>query len=270
MRGQLLYSGPDDIPRVLARLTDRDRTLVDLLGRHRVLTIDQIQRIAFHSLRSTRRRLADLMGYDVITRFRGLLRPGSQAYRYTLGYTGAVLHAATTDQPLPTRTAWREHLARLTASPTLGHRIGVNDFFCRIIGATRTRPDWTLTEWLSEAETWDLTGGMIRPDAAATIHHNGTTSIWFEHDTDTETLHRVVAKVDRYAQLLTGHHRVLALELTGPVREANFLAAVGDRSWPLPIATTITARAADPTGPVWRLVGKPGLWHMSRLPSQGR
>jgi hypothetical protein len=261
-----MYSGPDDIPALMQHLTARDRFIIDLLGRHQVLTIDQIHRIAFGSRRSARRRVAELCDFDALTRFRGRVSPGSQAYRYTLGYTGTILHAAATGQRLPTRPAWRERLARIAASPVLGHRLGVNDFFCRILACTRDRADLMLTEWLSETETADLTGGMIRPDAAATLR-NGEREhrFWFEHDADTETLARLAAKADRYAELLAGHDRTVLFELTGPVREANLLAALTERRWPMPIAITVTDRATDPTGPVWRLVGRPGLWRLIDL-----
>ena len=128
-----IYSEPDDFPGLLARLTPRDRFLIDLLGRHQVLTLDQIQRLYYPSLRAARYRVTSLHEYDVLARFRALVRPGSQAFRYTLGYAGAVLHAAATEQPLPRRAAWSESRTRLAASPKLSHLLGVNDFFCRIL-----------------------------------------------------------------------------------------------------------------------------------------
>jgi hypothetical protein len=109
---------------------------------------------------------------------------------------------------------------------------------------------------------------MIRPDAAAILRDGEREHrFWFEHDTDSETHARLAAKAERYADHLAGHDRTVLFELTGPVREANLLAALTERRWPMPIATTVTDRANDPTGPVWRLVGRPGLWRLTDLTS---
>lgn len=261
-----VYSAPEDIPGLLARLTPRDRLLIDLLGRHSVLTIDQIHLLYFRSLRTTRYRIATLLEYGVLSRFRALVRPGSQAFRYTLGFAGALLHAAAIDQPLPRPPAWNERLTRLAASPKLPHLLGVNDFFCRILATARDSGDVDLTEWRSEAETGEITGGMVRPDAAATVNiRGGSCAFWFEHDTGTETLARLVTKVDRYCNHLAGSGRAICFELPSAAREANFHAALAGQRRPLLIATTVTSRAADPTGSVWRRPGQPGLWRLTDL-----
>lgn len=263
MTARHVYSAPEDIPGLLARLTPRDRLLIDLLGRHSVLTIDQIHCLYFRSLRTTRYRIAILLEYGVLARFRALVRPGSQAFRYTLGFAGALLHAAATEQPLPRLPAWNERLTRLAASPKLPHLLGVNDFFCRILATARHSDNVDLTEWRSETETGELTGGMIRPDAAATITTGESAcAFWFEHDTGTETLARLVAKVDRYCDHLTGSGRTVCFELPSAAREANFHAVLAGQRRPLPVATTVTDRAADPTGPVWRVAGRPGVWRL--------
>ena len=128
-----------------------------------------------------------------------------------------------------------------------------------------------MIEWRSESETGDLTGGMIRPDAAATVRDGDRESaFWLEHDTGTETLIRLVAKVDRYCDLLVGYGRAVCFELPNTGREANLHAALGTQRRPIPIATTVTSRAADPTSPVWRLHGRPGLWRIIDLATGAR
>lgn len=266
-----LNSPQGAILRILARLTERDRILVDLLGRHRVLTVDQIHRLLFNSQRATRYRLAILVDLDVLTRFRTAVRPGSQAFRYTLGYAGARLHAASTDAPLPRRAAYADQLARTAASRHLDHLVASNDFFTRIAMQARRRPALDLAEWRSEAEAVDLTGGMIRPDAAATVTESGRScAFWFEHDTGSETLARLAAKADRYAAHLAAAGRTVLFELPSPVREDQLHDALAGRRWPFPIATAITARSADPTGRVWLPVGQGELRSLIDLASAHR
>jgi DNA-binding Lrp family transcriptional regulator len=258
--GRHLNSPQEEILRTMQRLTERDRALVAILGRHRVLTIDQIQRMFFSSVRATRYRMDLLLDLDVLTRFRFNVRPGSQAYRYALGYTGARLHAAATNAPMPRRAAHTEQLTRIAASNHIDHLVAVNDFFARITATARQRKDVTLSEWRSESEAVDLTGGMIRPDAAATVIDAGRElAFWFEHDTGSETLARVAAKADRYAKHLAFAGRALLFELSSEPRESNLHRELAARRWPFPIATTVLQRSNDPVTRVWRLVGRNDL-----------
>ncbi len=60
-----------------AHLTDRDRDLVRLIGRHRVLTTDQVAALTFGSVITARHRLAVLVRLGVLRRFRPLREVGS-------------------------------------------------------------------------------------------------------------------------------------------------------------------------------------------------
>jgi DNA-binding Lrp family transcriptional regulator len=263
-----LNSPHEEMLRIMQRLTERDRALVAILGRHRVLTIDQISRMFFTSIRATRYRMNVLLDLDVLTRFRFNVRPGSQAYRYALGYTGVRLHAAATDAPMPRRAAHAEQLTRIAASNHIAHLIAVNDFFTRIAAVAHQREDIDLTEWRSESEAVDLTGGMIRPDAAATVAASGRElAFWFEHDTGSETLARVAAKADRYAKHLAFAGRALLFELPSEARETNLHRELAGHRWPFPIATTVLQRSSDPVGRAWRQVGRGNLCGMVELAS---
>src|SRR5205807_81298 len=55
---------------VSAHLTDRDRDLVRLVARHRVLTTDQIAALAFNNLTTARHRLTVLVRLGLLRRFR--------------------------------------------------------------------------------------------------------------------------------------------------------------------------------------------------------
>lgn len=172
---------------------------------------------------------------------------------------------------MPRRAAHAEQLTRIAASMHIDHLVAVNDFFTRITASARGRSDLALTEWRSESEAVDLTGGMIRPDAAATVTATGRDlAFWFEHDTGSETLTRVAAKADRYAKHLAGAGRVLLFELSSETREANLHRELAGRHWPFPIATSILQRSADPVGRVWRRVDRDGLCGLTELAGPGR
>lgn len=251
---------------VLRRLTPRDFEMIELLGRHSMFTIDQLSALLFTSDRSARRRLEVLRELDVVARFRTCVRPGSQAYRYTLGHTGAYLHAAARGEPAPRRPAWERRMAELATSPRSGHLLGANDFFTRLSAACRKSSVFELVEWLSETETAQLTGGIVRPDASGVLASvNASIETWFEYDTGTETIERVAAKLERYRVHLAVWQRTLLFELTSQAREDHLHAAWGGTRVRFPVATTVHGRAADPTGPVWRFMHRPGHWRLDEI-----
>ncbi|WP_051703789.1 replication-relaxation family protein [Glycomyces sp. NRRL B-16210] len=239
--------------------------MIELLGRHGMFTLDQLTSLLFTSERSARRRLEVLRGLDVAIRFRTCVSPGSQAYRYTLGHTGAYLHAAARGEPAPRRPAWERRMAELATSPRSGHLLGVNDFFARLTAACRSGA-LELVEWLSEAETAVLSGGMVRPDASGLLHGvNGVIEVWFEHDTGTETVEQVAAKLDRYRLHLSGWPRTVLFELTSQRREEHLHTAWAETRAGFLVATTVQNRATDPTGQVWRLLHNPGLCRLDEI-----
>jgi hypothetical protein len=259
-------SSQRDLSRIVHLLTDRDFTLIDLLGRHRVLTIDQITDLLFTTTRLARERITTLVGLDMVTRWRRAVRPGSQAYRHSLGYTGAYLHAAATGEREPTLPVFQRQTADLIASSRLEHLIGVNDFFARLTKATRRLPHLELTVWLSEAEAGALTGGLVRPDGAGTFNSpTGALEFWFEHDRGTETMHRLAGQVERYNERLPGFDRALLIELTNPAREDHLHEALADVRPHFTVATATIDRTEDPTERVWRGLHRSGLWRIDQL-----
>jgi hypothetical protein len=60
-----------------AHLTDRDRDLTRLVGRHRVLTTDQLAALRFSNLTTARHRLSVLVRLGVLRRFRPHRETGS-------------------------------------------------------------------------------------------------------------------------------------------------------------------------------------------------
>jgi hypothetical protein len=263
-------------------LTDRDHRVIGHLARHRVLTALHVARLEFGSYSHARSRLAQLHHRGVLARFRRDLFPGAQAWRYTLGHTGAVLHAAATDQPLPRPAAITETVLRLAHSSHTEHLLGVNTFFTSLAGHARTHPGHALELWWPEREAARHCGGLLRPDGYSTYTYpapipdpasgrpglaGGVSSgqsrpaagpsrqsiaFFYEHDNGTESLDTLVAKIDRYGELADaglGHPVLIRLPTTA--REHHLHEALA-RRWPgrppVPVAT-LPADQLAPTGP---------------------
>jgi Replication-relaxation len=123
------------------RLTDRDRLLLAVLAEHHVLTTDHIVTLAFGSARRAQDRLARLVEWGVLWRFRfGLAAGGTSPSHYTLGYTGARLIAAQRSVEPPRPAAWRQRVERLAESPQLRHRLGTNGVFVALAGYAAPTP----------------------------------------------------------------------------------------------------------------------------------
>jgi hypothetical protein len=68
-----------DLSQLVQQLTDRNFALIDLLGRHKVLTIDQITDLLFTTSRAARKRVTTLVGLDVVTRWRRATRTAARS-----------------------------------------------------------------------------------------------------------------------------------------------------------------------------------------------
>jgi len=192
---------------VSAHLTDRDRELTRLVGRHRVLTTDQLTALRFSNLTTARHRLSVLVRLGVLRRFRPRREPGSAPWHYVLGPVGAaMLGQEDRDEKkwLPQVRADRQ--LALERSQRLGHMTGASWFFVALARHTRENGG-ELVKWLNEAETVlsfdDLTGWAdIRsrfphPDGAGTWA-GGDRQVRFllEYDTGSESLPALTGKLD--------------------------------------------------------------------------
>jgi hypothetical protein len=193
-------------PAVAARLTDRDRYLVRMVGRHRVFTTGQLADMAFDSLTRARARLGTLQRLGLLERFRPHRPVGSAPWHYVLGAVGAAL-LETEDRDIGGK--WRaqirsDRLLSLERSQRLGHMTGVNGFFSRLIRNQR-HGRGQLREWLNENDAshrflpaWEV----VRPDGFAVWAEDARESeFYLEYDTGSENLTRLVAKLDDYAEL---------------------------------------------------------------------
>jgi hypothetical protein len=116
-----------------------------------------------------------------------------------------------------------------------------------------------LNTWWSEQRCLAHWGDLAQPDAYATVTttaiREGSVSFFLEHDTGTESLTRLAAKLDDYAELaLATRSRPLVLfSLHSQRREVNFHQRLAThRSLDhLAVATHTRDQPASPTDPAW-------------------
>ena len=243
-----------------SRLTDRDRDVLRMLWDHRVLTTPQIARLGYGSDSRARHRMLALARYGAVERFRPVTPIGTLPLHFLIGKAGALVLAAEADQTLSEFGYRRERVIATAYSSQLSHLVGVNDLFTRLIATARTTTGAALATWWPEhrcARTW---GAFVRPDAYGQwtqIDENGTERVcdWFlEYDTGTETLARVIAKLDRYADLAaaTAITTPVLIRTSTPTREANLHRRL--RGAPVPVATTTVSgpyEHASPADAIW-------------------
>lgn len=261
-------------------LTDRDRRVLALLAAHRVLTTEQITRVAFTSQITAQHRLATLTARGVLARFRRCLPSGSQSWRYTLGVLGVMMNAARAGRPIPRPSRITETILSLAESPKLDHLLGINDFFTRLYHVANNRDECSLVEWWPERKITKAVGELVRPDGYGEWSESGHSVRFFvEYDNGTETLDRLVEKFEGYRNLATADisHPILFI-FTSMARQNNFhraastryhdLAGLSVASAAVTDLTTDTDAAGDgPAGLVWlpvatstrrRLIDLPG------------
>ncbi|MEV0941802.1 replication-relaxation family protein [Micromonospora wenchangensis] len=249
-------------------ITARDRTLLHLLDDHQVLTTDQIHRLFFRARRTCQIRLGELADLGLLDRFRfARAGGGSQPWHWTLGHQGYRFQAAAHRRPEPTLRATRQAVHRLSANPHLTHLLTVNEFFVRLTTHTHHHPGTHLDRWWSEA----LTTRQFRTITADGhgLWRVGDTTVGFflEADTGTEPLTRVIAKLDRYAQLTRrgGPRYPVLFWLGSQRREEHLHRALRDRHDDVPVATA--THPGDPAEAVWLTAGTTVRVPLAELPS---
>lgn len=254
----------------LRRLMPRDLWLLDLLADHQTLTTGQVTALAFPTPAKAYRRLRLLHDRGVLDRFRYAVRPGSQAWRWTLAPTGAALVAARRGQPIPRPAAVRARTDRIATSPRLDHLLGVNEVFCELAAHARHHPGTLLAAWWSEQRATRATGGLAHPDGGG-VWQSGRRRVafWLEYDTGTEPLPRLVDKLTGYARLATTDlARPVLFWLPNPAREEHLRAQLRRTDTPVTVATTNPDYAdghGGPAGPVWHVEGHPGRCSLAEI-----
>jgi hypothetical protein len=249
---------PELIADLAARLTARDRWLLELLREHRVLTTGQITKLAFGSTSAATHRMLALWHLRAVERFRPFLVAGSAPLHYVLGPAGAAVLAAARGLTVADYGYRADQALAIAHARTLTHQIGVNDIFADLIAHARTHPGAALDVWWPEhrcARTW---GKIVRPDGYGRWHEHGRRVDFFvEYDTGSEPLHRLTRKIGDYAELadITGITTTPVLFfLPNPAREQHLHGLALTTGSP-PIATTNTgtlAACGGPAGPAWQ------------------
>ncbi|HUY52132.1 MAG TPA: replication-relaxation family protein [Streptosporangiaceae bacterium] len=254
-----------------ARLTERDRYLIRLVGEHRVLTTGQVCALGFGSVITARHRLGVLAGMGALRRFRPRREVGSAPWHYLLGPLGAALLAAEDRDERKWLPRVREdRQLALARSQRLAHLTGVNWFFAALARHAR-QGGGELAEWLGEAGTADRYNYHARsryadvalphPDGSGTWVEGGReVTFLLEFDTGSENLAQVASKLEGYGRMAEG---LAGAELAcppllfcfpGPRRELAARGALARcRDAPaLRIATAaFSPEQVSPAGPVW-------------------
>ena len=254
---------PAMLAELAARLTARDYEILAYVHEHRVLTTHQIQKIFFTLPQPTRRRLSILHRLGALTRFRPWTPYGSGSApgHWVLGRAGAAALAAARNITT-TELGYRPDTAiAVCFSSRLAHQIGVNDFFADLHAYARNSAGQArVSTWWSERRCAQQWGDLARPDAYARWSE-GTREVDFflEHDTGTEPLTKVAAKLADYANLAEATSIVtpVLLWLPGHARETHFRDLItGDE---VPVATAVhTGLGEGPAGPIWLPHGHTG------------
>ncbi|HEX4813273.1 MAG TPA: replication-relaxation family protein [Nonomuraea sp.] len=245
-----------------ARLTPRDYDILSFLHQHRVLTTHQIQRLFFTLPQPTRRRLGILHKLHVVTRYRPWTPYGGSApHHWILGRVGAELLALKEDVTVKELGYHPDLAMSVSVSTKANHQIGVNDFFTDLHYLARQEgAEARVKEWWSERRCAKLWGDLARPDAYGYwIEAGKEIDFFLEHDTGTETLSKVMAKLPGYANLAeaTGITTPVLFWLPSHTREANLRKLLAEVE--VPVATAVHTSLGDgPAGPVWLPAGAQG------------
>lgn len=194
------------------KLSDRDKEIIRLLARVRVLTGEQLERLAFHChstdnrshiRRRVLKRLADLELVATLERRIGGVCAGSAGLIYVLGRAGQRM----ADMLNGITSVGRTRSPRTPGALFLRHALAVSETFTTMVELSR-ESNIRVRSFLAEPHCWwpDGAGGLLRPDALVIVEDERyEATAWLEIDEGTESLGRIRAKVAAYeAFALTG------------------------------------------------------------------
>ncbi|GAA4898509.1 replication-relaxation family protein [Streptomonospora salina] len=251
---------PGLLAELATRLTPRDYTLLDTLHTHRLLTTHQVAALFFttRTSRRARTRLLTLHRIGVLERFRPHAATGSAPWCWVLAPAGAHLLARHREEPVAELAPRAERALDLAHSARLHHHIGLRDTLVATTLTARHHQGHTLEIWWDEARCAQEWGAHVRPDAFLRYRHpTGLLDAFLEHDTGTEPLDRVAAKLAGYQRLAAATRITtpVLITTTSPARETNLatrLAAEHAPDVPVRITTTAHLTECGPAEPVWR------------------
>lgn len=251
-------SSPEVIKTLARRLTDRDRHLMRLTWRHKVLTTDQLTALGWNSYNTAKQRLATLHRLRALDRIRPWQPRGGSPWHYVLDSPGAEILAADEGMTLREFGYRRDRVLANVTSTQLSHTLGVNQVFTDLYAHTRDPDRNTTLRWWTEGECAELWGDIVRPDGAGewTVG-DASVSFFLEFDNGTERLRRLSAKIDAYHELAAAAvHGIVLFYLPSRKREAHIRRALGANT-PVSVATAV--HGDHPAGRVWTRLDDPHL-----------
>jgi len=233
------------------RLAPRDYLVIATLGRLRVATARQIERLWFteasplSNARSARRSLSRLVELRVLARLErpgGGVRGGSPGHVYALDVAGLRLAAGRDARP-PRRP-------HPISRAFLGHALEVTEWYVRLVEVERGGgPE--LLDFVAEPRSWrsfaSYAGGRedLKPDAFVRLGSGDWEDRWFlEVDCGTEHAPALRRKLDRYVRYWQSGHEQARDEVFPQVlwivpdarRHAQLVEVIGrlpEQAWPL-------------------------------------
>lgn len=245
---------------VAHRLTERDRSILTMLYRHRVFTTDQVAEMYFDNINTAQHRLTTLYQLRLVERFQPLdRRYVSQPYHYVLDQLGAMVVAAEADKD-PDQTHWQQEKAlALARSQRLAHMVGTNGFFSALVAEGRRRDDCALSLWWSERYCASNFNEIARPDGLGVWEErDAQVTFCLEYDRSTETLERLEKKLKSYEdlQIASGYAYWILFCFGHPRREAGARRALAQAN--VPVATAALVPTQRPHEAIWAPIGHDG------------
>jgi hypothetical protein len=194
-------------------IDERDHQVLLHLLEHKILTTHQIASLHFRSLRRCQHRMRELKEMGLVESFqvgRGFGEGRAPACWYLtkpgLAEIADAKDVRTSDLPWVPDLSYR-------SSKMLGHRLGVNAFFCALAEASRAFQGHCLAAW--RPEHWLRTrAAEIKPDGFGRyLHPGGACEFYLEYDRATEASGALTRKLEGYLKLAAGWTR--EQELTG-------------------------------------------------------
>ena len=245
---------------VAHRLTERDRSILALLYRHRVFTTDQLAEMYFDNINTAQHRLTTLYQLRLVDRFQPLdRRYVSQPYHYVLDQLGAMVTAAEADRD-PDQTHWQQEKAlAIGRSQRLAHLVGTNGFFSALLAEGRRRDDRALSLWWSERYCASNFNEIARPDGLGIWEErDALVTFCLEYDRSTETLERLEKKLKSYEdlQIASGYAYWVLFCFGHPRREAGARRVLAGAT--VPVATAALGPTQRPHEAIWAPIGYDG------------
>jgi hypothetical protein len=245
---------------VAHRLTERDRSILTMIYRHRVFTTDQLAEMFFDNINTAQHRLTTLYQLRLVERFQPIDRHYvSQPYHYVLDQLGAMVVAAEAGRD-PDETHWQyEKALAIGRSQRLAHMVGTNGFFSALLAEGRHRDDGGLSLWWSERHCANQFNEIARPDGLGAWEERDAQVIFcLEYDRATETLERLEKKLKSYEdlQIASGYAYWTLFCFGHSRREAGARRALAQAT--VPVATAALGSTQRPDEAIWAPIGHDG------------